>query len=78
MKNFNELRQESNKFVYESYELIDTAEVISLLFTYQLIENDNNTVFTHKLELAKTEKISLESDLDNIIFNIGLAEAINY
>jgi len=78
MKNFNELRQQSNQFIYKSYELFDDGVTVSLIFNYELIENGNTTIFKHKLELSKTEKIFLDTDLENIIFNIGLVEAINY
>jgi hypothetical protein len=78
IKTFDNLRQQSNQFVYRSYEILDDGETVSLIFNYELIEKNDITLFTHKLKLTKTEKISLEGDLNNIVFHIGMIEAINY
>ncbi|QSZ41146.1 hypothetical protein GJV85_03135 [Sulfurimonas aquatica] len=78
MKKFNELREQNNKFVYKSYGTLENEQTISLHFHYQLIESDKINDFHHKLSLNKNDKISTDLDFSNIIFHIGMAEAISY
>ena len=75
---FESLREQNNKFVYRSYEIVQNSSSILLSFKYDLIESKETTTFNHKLELnIDTKDIDL-NNLDNIVFHIGLIEAINY
>ena len=78
MKNFNELRKQNNKFIYKSYEIFKSEVDISLVFNYELIDDNKTVLFIHKLILKKNNQIDLDMPLDNIVFHIGLIEAINY
>ncbi|QOP45189.1 hypothetical protein [Sulfurimonas paralvinellae] len=78
MKKFNELRAQNNQFIYKSYKISKNETEISLEFHYQLKEQEQTTDFHHRLVLPKDEKIVTETNMDNIVFHIGLAEAISY
>ena len=78
MKKFQELRKKLNTFIYQSYEIIDNEEKIILKFHYQLDEEGRVTDFFHQLSLDKNERISSDFIMDNIVFHIGMAEAISY
>ncbi len=78
MKNFATLRDASNTFIYESYAMHETAEFLSLSFVYKLVEKEHTHTFNHQLSLHKSHLLSLDVKLDNILFHIGLIEAINY
>ncbi|WP_148218499.1 hypothetical protein [Sulfurimonas autotrophica] len=78
MKKFQELRKKSNTFIYKSYEIIDNEEKVILKFHYQLDEEGEITDFFHQLSLDKNEKISTDFAMENIVFHIGMAEAISY
>jgi hypothetical protein len=78
MKNFETLREENNKFIYKTYEIVESAEAIALHFLYELHEGDKVTPFHHRIELQKNTKISTDFKMDTAVFHIGLAEAISY
>ena len=78
MKKFQELRKRANKFIYKSYEIQYDENQIALKFHYQLDEEGNITDFYHKLSIAKNKKISTDFEMQNIVFHIGMAEAISY
>jgi len=78
LKNFNDLREKNNKFIYKSYKFTTSDESLLLEYHYQLCEDDKVTDFNHTLSLPMDEKISLEGDTSNIIYHIGMAEAISY
>ena len=78
MKKFVELREKNNRFVYKSYKLSHTDDLVVAEFHYQLYEDDKLTDFNHRLTLPMSKKLSLEGDFSNIIFHIGMAEAISY
>ena len=78
MKKFQELRKKSNKFIYKSYKIIDNEEKIVLKFHYQLDEEGAITDFFHQLSIEKNEKIFTDFAMENIVFHIGMAEAISY
>jgi hypothetical protein len=78
MKKFNELRKQNNQFIYKSYRISEDAKEITLEFHYQLKEKNGVTDFHHRLILPKDEKITTDVDVANIVFHIGLAEAISY
>ncbi|MEA2051078.1 MAG: hypothetical protein U9O56_10175 [Campylobacterota bacterium] len=75
---FQELRDKNNSFIYKSFDFIDDGTNLSLEFEYNLVEDTKTTVFIHKLDIKKSHKISICKNIDNIIFHIGLIEAINY
>ena len=78
MKKFQELRKKSNIFNYKSYEIIENKEKIILKFHYQLDEEGKITDFFHQLSLDKNEKSSTDFSMGNIVFHVGMAEAISY
>ncbi len=78
MKKFNELRAQNNKFVYKSYEIKEDRQNITLEFHYQLHEAARVNDFYHRLKLKKDEKMTTAFAMQNIVFHIGLAEAISY
>lgn len=78
MKKFQELRKQSNKFIYKSYEIVENENKIILKFHYQLDEAGKISDFFHQLSIDKNEKISANFAMDNSVFHIGLAEAISY
>jgi len=78
MEQFNTLREQNNKFVYESYKIVEDDVNISLIFTYKLIEQTRTSTFTHKLRIEKAKNITFDDEYANIVFHIGLIEAINY
>ncbi|WP_434581252.1 hypothetical protein MLC52_03020 [Sulfurimonas sp. NW15] len=78
MKKFKELRKKANKFIYKSYEIQEDEDKIALHFHYQLDEEGKTTDFLHRLSITKNEKISTDFSMQNIVFHIGLAEAISY
>ncbi len=78
MKKFQELRRAANKFHYKSYEIQENENEIALKFYYQLDEEGKMTDFLHQISISKNDKISTDFDMQNIVFHIGLAEAISY
>jgi len=78
LKDFIALRKENNKFIYKSYQVVIDENNLSLLFHFQLVENESITDFNHKLTLVLNDRISLDSDFSNAVFHIGMAEAISY
>ena len=78
LKKFTLLREKNNKFIYKSYKFSSNDNLLRIEFHYQLFEGDNVTDFNHRLSLPMNDKIFLEGDFSNIIFHIGMAEAISY
>ena len=78
MKKFHDLRQQSNTFIYKSYEIVENKQSIILKFHYQLDENGVVTDFFHQLSIDKNEKMFTSFSMQNIVFHIGMAEAISY
>lgn len=78
MKNFEQLREENNQFIYKSYEIKESDAEIALHFLYELREDGIVKPFHHRLILQKDAKMSTDFDMENIVFHIGLAEAISY
>jgi hypothetical protein len=78
MKKFETLRAQDNQFIYKSYEIIESEESLSLHFLYELREDEKSTPFHHRISLVKDTKMSTDFDMENIVFHIGLAEAISY
>jgi len=78
MKKFKELRERANRFIYKSYKIHENANQIALHFHYQLDEEGKITDFFHRLHIKKNEKMSTDFSMENIVFHIGMAEAISY
>lgn len=78
MKKFQELRNKANKFNYKSYEIQENENQIALKFHYQLDEEGEITDFLHQISINKNEKMFTDFDMQNIVFHIGLAEAVSY
>ena len=78
MKKFNELRAENNQFIYKSYKISQDEQEIVLDFVYELREKEQTTDFYHRLRLPQDAKIDTNIDMENIVFHIGMAEAISY
>ncbi len=78
MKNFNELRAQNNQFIYKSYVMYEESNEIVVEFLYALREKEKISEFYHRLRLPKSEKIKTNPELENILFHIGMAEAISY
>ena len=78
MKKFEELRKQNNKFIYKQYKILRDEENITIVFNYELEQKDITVPFEHKLILKIDDKIYIDKSMDNIIFHIGLIEAINY
>ena len=78
MKKFHELRKRANKFIYKSYEIEDDTDFIALKFHYQLDEEGKITDFLHQISIPKNEKIFTDFTMQNIVFHIGMVEAISY
>jgi len=78
MKKFQELRKKANKFIYKSYKIEEDEDQIALHFHYQLDEEGKITDFLHHLRIKKNEKMTTDFAMQNIVFHIGMAEAISY
>ena len=78
MKKFQQLRNKANTFHYKSYEIQEDENQIALTFHYQLDEEGKITDFLHQISINKNEKMSTDFAMQNIVFHIGLAEAISY
>lgn len=78
MKNFKTLREKNNQFIYKSYKTFIDENTVRLLFHYQLLEDAKLIDFNHSLSLNLNDKMTLDQDFSNIVFHIGMAEAISY
>ncbi len=78
MKNFEQLREENNQFVYRSYSVVESDGEIALHFLYELREGERVTPFHHRISLKKNIKMSTDFDMETILFHIGLVEAVSY
>lgn len=65
------------KFIYKSYDFIKKINSIELSFKYILKEEKEEITFNHLLSINTDKNINIDN-IENIIFNIGLIEAINY
>jgi hypothetical protein len=76
--NFSSLREQDNSFVYQSYEIIQDDIDIILKFNYKLQQKQITTNFYHKIQIKNKSFFKPIQNIQNIVFHIGLIEAINY
>ncbi len=78
MNKFIEFREKYPNFIYDKYEITLTEEKMLIKFYFAI---ENLTTFTPQLEIArkdiKNDSIN-EELLHNLVFHIGLVEAISY
>lgn len=75
---FNNLRDKYSKFIYNDYKIIQDDEKIIIEYDFE-IENLNK--FTPRIEILKKNfefKNIDSSKIKNIVFNLGMVEAISY
>ena len=76
--NFKDLRNTYKKFIYHSFDIKEEKEKIILEFHFEI---ENLEDFYPKIEILKKEFDFKEIDsniVKNIVFNIGMIEAISY
>lgn len=76
--NFLELRQKYPNFFYNSYKIEEDTEKIYIEYEFEI---ENLTKFNPKIEILKKEFILKDIKKDivkNIVFNLGMVEAISY
>jgi len=76
--NFNELRKKYPKFIYESFEIDNTTEYITLKYKFTI---EGLRCFEPSIKILK-EKLNMNEEMiknsNNIAFHIGLIELISY
>lgn len=76
--NFNELRKKYPKFIYESFEINNTDEYITLKYKFTI---EGLKTFEPSIKILK-ENLKMNEELinnsNNIVFHIGLIELISY
>ena len=76
--NFEELRNKYKNFIYKDYKIYDLEDRICLEYTFEI---ENLKKFTPRIEVLKKEFKFNDIDsllVQNIVFNIGMIEAISY
>ena len=76
--NFEELRNKYKNFIYRDYKIYDLEDRICLEYTFEI---ENLKKFTPRIEILKKEFKFNDIDsllVQNIVFNIGMIEAISY
>ena len=76
--NFEELRNKYKNFIYKDYKIYDLEDRICLEYTFEI---ENLKKFTPRIEILKKEFKFNDIDsllVQNIVFNIGMIEAISY
>ncbi len=78
-KNVNIIREKYREFIYDSYSINEDDKYIYLSFRYII---SGLCSFEHKLNICKKnyikEKIKNNLYFENIVFNIGMIELVNY
>ena len=75
---FNHLRQTYKQFIYKNYEIKDEGEKISIKYFFEI---PGLAKFEPKIEILKKKFIFKDINTDfvkNIVFNLGMIEAISY
>ena len=75
---FDEFRNLYSEFIYEKYEILEKDDYYEISYYYNI---PNLETFNHKIILPKkiiTRKKINENFLNNLVFHIGLVEAISY
>ncbi|HIT71337.1 MAG TPA: hypothetical protein IAD08_05410 [Candidatus Scatovivens faecipullorum] len=76
--NFEELRKKYPKFLYNSYNIFEEDNKICIEYDFEI---ENLTKFKPRIEILKKEFVfkDIKSDIvKNMVFNLGLVEAISY
>ena len=75
---FNELRNKYKNFIYRDYKIYDLEDRICLEYLFEI---ENLKIFSPRIEILKKEfKFNdiTTNEISNIVFNIGMIEAISY
>ena len=75
---FESLRKEYPKFIYNSYKIWDENDKICIEYDFEI---EGLTKFCPRVEILKKEfrfKDINENKVKNIVFNLGMVEAISY
>ena len=75
---FNELRNKYKNFIYRDYKIYDLEDRICLEYLFEI---ENLKTFSPRIEILKKEfKFNdiTTNEISNIVFNIGMIEAISY
>lgn len=78
MKNFNELRNKYDKFIYKGYNVLEDKDKIKLEYFFEI---PNLSKFNPTIEIEKRNisfKTINKNYIKNIVFNIGMIELISY
>ena len=76
--NFEDLRKKYPKFLYNSYNIFEEDNKICIEYDFEI---ENLTKFKPRIEILKKEFVfkDIKSDIvKNMVFNLGLVEAISY
>ncbi len=71
---FRQLRGQYQKLVFDNWQVNQVTDQTEITYYYQLV-GSNNLKFEHKLSFPNDKSLS---QYQNILFQIGLIEAINY
>ena len=75
---FESLRKNYPKFIYNSYKIVDEDEKICIEYDFEI---ENLSKFNPKVEILKKEFVFKDinsNKVKNIVFNLGMVEAISY
>ena len=75
---FNNIRNTYKKFIYKNYKIYEDNKKIYLEYNYEI---QNLSEFTHKVSILKKKfkfKDISSNIVKNIVFNLGMIEAISY
>ena len=76
--NFEDLRNEYPRFIYNKYDILDEQDKIIIKYDFEI---ENLTKFNPRVEILKKEFLfkDINSNLvKNMVFNLGMVEAISY
>ena len=76
--NFEDLRNEYPRFIYNKYDILDEQDKIIIKYDFEI---ENLTKFNPRVEILKKEFLfkDINSNLvKNMVFNFGMVEAISY
>lgn len=76
--NFEELRKKYPKFIYNSYKIFEEEDKICIEYEFEI---ENLTKFKPRIEILKKNfkfKDINTNKVKNIVFNLGMVEAISY
>ena len=76
--NFEDLRNEYPRFIYNKYDILEEQDKIIIKYDFEI---ENLTKFNPRVEILKKEFLfkDINSNLvKNMVFNLGMVEAISY